>query len=80
MSYRKRGQARHDHEHGVFARFRYDDLKEAGRGCGGRGPLCKFNGGKERCESPRGLCYSAPYMTWCAKRLAMKKKHLEERG
>jgi NAD(P)-dependent dehydrogenase (short-subunit alcohol dehydrogenase family) len=25
------------HEHGVFARFRYNDLKEAARGCGGRG-------------------------------------------
>ena len=35
--YRKREQARRAHEHGVFARFRYNDLKEAGRGCGGRG-------------------------------------------
>src|SRR5580692_5452288 len=38
------------HEHGVFARFRYNDLKEAARGCGGRGPYagtcsasCKMN-------------------------------------
>jgi hypothetical protein len=35
--YRKREQARRVHEHGVFARFRYNDLKEAERGCGGRG-------------------------------------------
>jgi hypothetical protein len=27
------------HEHGVFARFRYNDLKEAARDCGGRGPM-----------------------------------------
>ncbi len=25
-------------EQGVLARFRYNDLKEAARGCGGRGP------------------------------------------
>ena len=37
MLYRKREQARRVHEHGVFARFRYNDLKEADRGCGGRG-------------------------------------------
>jgi hypothetical protein len=30
--YRKRDRARRTHEHGVFARFRYNDLKEAGRG------------------------------------------------
>ena len=36
MLYRKRGRARRRHEHGVFARFRYNDLKEAARGCGGR--------------------------------------------
>ena len=29
MLYRKREGARHIHEHGVFARFRYNDLKEA---------------------------------------------------
>ena len=36
--YRKREGARRLHEHGVFVRFRYNDLKEAARGCGGRGP------------------------------------------
>jgi hypothetical protein len=36
--YRKRERARRRHKHGVFARFRYNDLKEAARGCGGRGP------------------------------------------
>jgi hypothetical protein len=36
--YRKREGARRLHELGVFARFRYNDLKEAARGCGGRRP------------------------------------------
>ena len=27
----------------MFARFRYNDLKEAGRDCGGRGVLWQFN-------------------------------------
>jgi hypothetical protein len=35
--YRKREGARHIHEDGVFARFRYNDLKEAARGGGRRG-------------------------------------------
>jgi hypothetical protein len=34
LLYPKREQV---HEHGVSARFRYSDLKEADRGCGGRG-------------------------------------------
>jgi hypothetical protein len=34
--YRKR-EARRVHRHGVFARFRYNDLKEADSGCGGGG-------------------------------------------
>ena len=40
--YRKREWAECGHEHGGIARFRYSDLKEAARGCGGR-VLCKFN-------------------------------------
>jgi hypothetical protein len=36
------------HEHGVFARFRYNDLKEAARDLRRTRALCKFNGGKER--------------------------------
>jgi hypothetical protein len=36
--YRKRDEARWVREHGVFARFRYNDLKGAARDCGGRGP------------------------------------------
>jgi len=36
------------HEHGVFARFRYNDLKEAARDLRRTRTLCKFNGGKER--------------------------------
>jgi hypothetical protein len=36
--YRKRDGARRLHEHGVFARFRYNDLKEAARAADG-GPM-----------------------------------------
>jgi hypothetical protein len=36
--YRKRDEARWMRERGVFARFRYNDLKGAARDCGGRGP------------------------------------------
>jgi hypothetical protein len=35
--YRKREGARRLHEHGLFARFRYNDLKVAAGGCGGCG-------------------------------------------
>ena len=35
--YRKREGARRIHEHGVFARFRYNDLKEDAGVCGGCG-------------------------------------------
>src|SRR6266849_6279963 len=35
--YRKRERARCTHAHSGVARFRYSDLKEAARGCGGRG-------------------------------------------
>ena len=74
MLYRKRERARRRHEHDVFARFRYNDLKEAARGCGGRGPLCKFNGGTERCGGARRLCRSAPYKAACANKLATAKE------
>src|SRR2546425_410826 len=37
--YRKREGARRLHEHGVFARFRYNDLKEAARDAGDAGPM-----------------------------------------
>jgi len=40
------------HEHGVFARFRYNDLKEAARDLRRTRALCKFNGGKERRHFP----------------------------
>jgi len=36
--YRKRDEARWMRERGVFARFRYNDLKGTARDCGGRGP------------------------------------------
>ena len=57
--YRKREQARRGQEHGVFARFRYIDLKEAARGCGGRGPLWELNGVEWCCEGTPGLCRRA---------------------
>jgi hypothetical protein len=41
-------RARRLHEPGVFARFRYNDLKEAARDLRRTRALCKFNGGKER--------------------------------
>jgi hypothetical protein len=48
--YRKREEARRAHVHGVFARFRYNDLKEAGRGCGGRGHYANSMAGKSGVE------------------------------
>ena len=52
--YRKREGARRLHEHGVFARFRYNDLKEAARGCGGRGPYANSMVGRSGVELCRG--------------------------
>jgi hypothetical protein len=52
--YRKREQAKRRHEHGVFARFRYNDLKEAARGCGGRGPYGNSIVGRSGVELCRG--------------------------
>jgi len=42
------------HEYGVFARFRYNDLKEAARGCGGRGPYGNSMMGRSGVELGRG--------------------------
>ena len=53
--YRKREGARCLYERGVFARFRYNDLKEAARGCGGRGPYANSMMGKSGLEV-RGGC------------------------
>ncbi len=78
MLYWKRERARRRHEHGVFARFRYNE--------GGRPrlrrtrALCKFNGVKERRRTASRLCRSAPYRAACANKLATAKKYLEERG
>ena len=41
-------------ERGVLARFRYNDLKEAGRGCGGRGRYANSIVGKSGVELCRG--------------------------
>jgi hypothetical protein len=67
------------HENGVFARFRYNDLKEADRGCGGRGHYASSMVGRSGVEVPPRLCCSAPYMTLCSKRSAKTKEYLEER-
>jgi NAD(P)-dependent dehydrogenase (short-subunit alcohol dehydrogenase family) len=42
------------HEHGVFARFRYNDLKEAARGCGGRGCYANSIEREQVWRRPRG--------------------------
>src|SRR5216684_255699 len=47
-------RARRLHEHGVFARFRYNDLKEAARGCGRRGPYANSMVGRSGVELCRG--------------------------
>jgi hypothetical protein len=60
--YQKRERARHTHEHGVFARFRYNDLKEAARGCGGRGPYANSMVGQSGVEV-RGDCAAARHTT-----------------
>jgi len=52
LDVKSREGARRLHEHGVFARFRYNDLKEAARGCGGRA-VYKFNGVKEQRRTDR---------------------------
>ena len=62
MLYRKREEARRTHEHSVFARFRYNDLKEAGRGCGGRGPYANSMVGKSGVEVR--LSCAAKRHTW----------------
>jgi|GEM_PF-5174540 len=52
--YRKRESASGTHEHNVFARFRYNDLREAGRGCGGREPYGNSKVGRSGVELCRG--------------------------
>jgi hypothetical protein len=43
------------HEHSVFARFRYNDLKEAAPAmCGGRGPFANSMVGRSGVELWRG--------------------------
>jgi len=50
-------------EHGMFARFRYNDLKEAARDLRRTRALCKFNGGKERRRAVPRLCCRARHVT-----------------
>jgi len=52
--YRKRERARRIPEHGVFGRFRYNDLKEAGRDCGGRGRYANSIVGRSGAELCQG--------------------------
>jgi hypothetical protein len=42
------------HKHGVFERFRYNDLKEAASDCGGRGPYANSMLGRSGVELWRG--------------------------
>ena len=51
------------HEHGVFARFRYNDLKEVARDLRRTRALCKFNGGQERRRAVPRLCCRALHVT-----------------
>src|SRR5467141_5062916 len=67
-------------EHGVFARFRYNDLKEAARDLRRTRALCKFNGGKERRRAVPRLCRRARHVTVGARKLAVAKKDGEKRG
>ena len=52
--YRKRDEARGVLELGVIARFRYNDLKGAGRVCGGRGRYANSIVGRSGVELCRG--------------------------
>jgi hypothetical protein len=65
-------------ERGVFARFRFNDLKEAARVCGGCGPLCKLNGVKSRRRGVSELCGGAQQMTRRARKLAIAEICCEE--
>jgi hypothetical protein len=50
-------------EYGVFARFRYNDLKEAARDLRRTRDLWKFNDGKERGPAGPRLCGRARHVT-----------------
>jgi hypothetical protein len=51
------------HVYGVFARFRYNDLKEAARDLRRTRDLWKFNDGKERGPAGPRLCGRARHVT-----------------
>jgi hypothetical protein len=55
--YRKREGARRLYEHGVFARFRYNDLKEDAGVCGGCGLMAM---------GIQSFRPSVSYWFWCA--------------
>jgi len=57
------------HAHGVFARFRYNDLKEAARDLRRTRALCKFNGGKERRRAVPRLCCRARHVAVWGRKL-----------
>jgi hypothetical protein len=52
--YRKREGARRLHERGVFARFRYNDLKATARDCGGCGHYANSMVGRDGFEVCHG--------------------------
>lgn len=63
-------------ERGVFARFRFNDLKEAARRR--MQALCKLNGAKGRRRGGSGLCGGAQQMIRRARKLAIAEKCWEE--
>jgi hypothetical protein len=64
------------HAHGEFARFRYNDLKEAARDLRRTWALCKFNGGAERRRAVPRRCCRARHMTVGGRKLAEFEKRV----
>jgi hypothetical protein len=62
----------------VFARFRYNDLKEVARDLRRTRALCKFNGGKERRRAVPRLCGGGQQMIRRARKLSIAEKYCEE--
>ena len=73
---RKREKGNACTERGVFARFRFNDLKEAARRR--MRALCKLNGAKGRRCGASGLCGGAQQMIRRAWKLAIAEKCCEE--
>ena len=59
----------------MYARFRYSDMKEAARDCGGRG-LMRIQCRKERCWGVRRLCRSAGHTGVCGEKVLAGKDNV----